>query len=709
MKKRTIPGVSAIRAWLSATLAGRALLAGAIAKCATLALGQLAIIPAATVETLDTGADICLMLGAAALAYRLSVVLKRRLLWRVRRKLTLSYIFIGVVPALLIITFFLLCGVLIMLNISSYLMQSRVQALVDQVQFLAQTTALELQGTISEPALAETLGRRQAAAAARYPAASYALVPFGRPCEGTLPAASRPPGLTALQAGPWAHLDAPVTIPPWIDCAGSAGLVAYSESGHTRLVVRAVTMPDSSVPRYAVVVDVPVTAAMALQMHDDTGIELGEVTALSGTSAPVPLAGRSIGGADGVPRPSMAVSSSLLARPLSWVTFLDYRDWQSGRTGTLTAAISTSIAAIWDRISSTPVTPIRNFSFGQMLLALLGVVAGLFLVIQVVALGMGLALARSITGSVHELFTGTERVRQGDFTHKIAINTRDQLGELAQSFNEMTGSIEELLQQKAEKERLAQELKTARAIQMSLLPQGSLRMPGLSLTGHCEPAREVGGDYYDFIPLDDQRLGILIADVAGKGTFAALYMAELKGVMFSLSQMYRSPRALLIEANRILSRHLDTRSFITITYAVVDMDARTLTYARAGHCPLMYLPGPYAAARQTQVLAPDGVVLGLKLDEGEMFARLLTEVALPLGPGDLFVLYTDGITEAVNPEGGYYGEHRLAELVEQHAELPLDELRERILRDVAAFVGPAPQHDDMTMLLLKVEDVAAAV
>ena len=207
------------------------------------------------------------------------------------------------------------------------------------------------------------------------------------------------------------------------------------------------------------------------------------------------------------------------------------------------------------------------------------------------ALVAGLALARSITGSVHELFAGTERVRQGDFTHKIAISAKDQLGELAESFNSMTASIEDLLRQAAEKKRLEEELRIAHEIQMSLLPQGPLRMPGLSVTALCVPAREVGGDYYDFLPLDAHRLGVLIADVSGKGTSAALYMAELKGLMLSLSRIHTSPRDLLIEANRIIAEHLDARSFITMTYAVVDLRARTMTYARAGHTPLIYLPG----------------------------------------------------------------------------------------------------------------------
>jgi sigma-B regulation protein RsbU (phosphoserine phosphatase) len=155
-------------------------------------------------------------------------------------------------------------------------------------------------------------------------------------------------------------------------------------------------------------------------------------------------------------------------------------------------------------------------------LILLLVIGVLFLIIQGLALMLGLVLARSITGSVHELFAGTERVRHGDFTHKIAIRAQDQLGELAQSFNSMTASIEDLLREQAEKKRLEEELRIAHEIQMSLLPHGPLRMPGLSVTAVCVPAREVGGDYYDFFPLDENRVGILIADVSGKGTSAAL-------------------------------------------------------------------------------------------------------------------------------------------------------------------------------------------
>jgi sigma-B regulation protein RsbU (phosphoserine phosphatase) len=338
------------------------------------------------------------------------------------------------------------------------------------------------------------------------------------------------------------------------------------------------------------------------------------------------------------------------------------------------------------------------------LIIVLLVIAGLFLIIQLVALSMGLALARSITSAVHELFMGTERVRHGDFSHRINVQSNDQLGELAGSFNEMTGSIEGLLQTAAEKKRLEEELRIARAIQMSLLPRGPLDVPGLAITALCVPAREVGGDYYDFFQLDRDRLGVLIADVSGKGTSAALYMAELKGLILALSQRYDSPRELLIEVNRIISEHLDSRSFITITYAMIDLQAGVMTFCRAGHTPLIFLSGRSGAESSARVLTPSGMVLGLRIDgAAEKFAELLEEERVDLSSGDVIVLYTDGITEAMNPESDLFGESRLSRIVEEHGHLESGELRERIMREVEAFVGSADQHDDMTMILLKVD------
>jgi serine phosphatase RsbU (regulator of sigma subunit) len=320
---------------------------------------------------------------------------------------------------------------------------------------------------------------------------------------------------------------------------------------------------------------------------------------------------------------------------------------------------------------------------------------------------MGWALARSITRSIHALFAGTERLRVGDLGHRIPIWGRDQLGELAESFNAMTANIETLLEQQAEKKRLEEELRIAREIQMSLLPRQTTPMAGLGLSALCVPAREVGGDYYDIFTLGPRRVGLLVADVAGKGTSAALYMAELKGLMLSLSQIHESPRRLLVEVNRIIAANLDSRSFITMTYAIVDLDRRSLTYARAGHTPLIHRT---SSPPKACLVAPSGMVVGLQLDGLEhRFEELLEEQTVPLVDGDVFVLYTDGVSEAMNAEGDLFGEERLRLLVEEHGGLGCEGLRERIVRDVEAYVGTADPHDDMTMIVVTVEKAAPAL
>jgi sigma-B regulation protein RsbU (phosphoserine phosphatase) len=340
-------------------------------------------------------------------------------------------------------------------------------------------------------------------------------------------------------------------------------------------------------------------------------------------------------------------------------------------------------------------------TFSSILLFMLVGIGGLLLVIEIVALGNGLALARSITDSVDELFKGTERVKAGEYAEQIPQRSDDQLGELALSFNVMTASIKQAMEDREEKQRLEGELRIAREIQMSLLPQGPLKAPGIALAALCSPAARSGRDYYDYLPLGGDRFALLIADVSGKGASAALYMAELKGLMLSLSRIHSSPRTLLIEADRIISLHLDNRSFITMIYAIVDAGARTLTCARAGHTPFIRIPAAPPGERRARVLAPDGMVLGLNLDNGERFQRTLCEVTIPLESGDLFFFFTDGISEAMDGKDGYFGEERLAEFLEAHADEPAEEIRDGLLREVSAFSAGQPQHDDITMIVLE--------
>jgi sigma-B regulation protein RsbU (phosphoserine phosphatase) len=645
------------------------------------------------VSVLSSAATIGLIVSVSVFIWRLFVLMKQRLLWRVRRKLILSYIFIGVVPSLLIVIFFLLGGLLIFMNVSAYLFKDGYDAAVDNVKLVTSGAASEI--SRAPDAAAQSLARTHRNAGMLYRGLSFEYLPVR---EGAATLGTR------ISAGAWEHVAAPTAIPAWVPRDGWSGTIAIPLAegpGEVELVNRAVSpVVIGGALVGHVIGDLPLADELIQKLHRDTGVRAGNAAVVEGNRPSLSLPRNDVTGAGS--------SGGWMTLFRNSVIFLDYKDWQTGQTRRVGISLSYRAGELYRRLSEAQQIS-SGVNLGAAAIIALLVIAGLFLIIEMVALSMGLALARSITSAVHELFMGTERVRHGDFAHRIQVHASDQLGELAGSFNEMTGSIEGLLQTAAEKKRLEEELRIARVIQMSLLPRGPLDVPGLGITALCVPAREVGGDYYDFFQLQGDRLGVLIADVSGKGTSAALYMAELKGLILALSQRYDSPRDLLIEVNRIISEHLDSRSFITITYAVIDLPAGVMTFCRAGHTPLIFLPGPSSIAPAAQVLTPSGMVLGLRIDgAAEKFAELLEEERVDLSPGDVIVLYTDGITEAMNPNSDLFGESRLSRIVEEHGHLDSGELRERIMREVEAFVGSADQHDDMTMILLKVDLAFAA-
>jgi serine phosphatase RsbU (regulator of sigma subunit) len=603
---------------------------------------------------------------------------RRAFLWRVRRKLLLSYLFLGVVPVVLSMAFALAFGVLLYVTVTSYVFLEGYGDTVEDVHQIAETSAIELGR--SPATVSAALQRKFANLAATYPNLSLAAVPAAA-------------GEATVTAGPWTHAAAPHEVPGWIRLAGgfSGTLPMRPAPGQpaSMLVIRSV-VPTSDRLRF-VVADLPVDEAVAARLRDRTGTGI-ENFVVSGCGAGEAPAAQN----------AAARQTSLFRET---VAFVDCTGWSNGGKGRVAVHLAAPVAGLYNRlaqIGAEPVTGTFDFSW-SVLVHLLEVLGALFLIVQGSAFVMGAVLAKSITSAVHELFVGTERVQQGDFAHRITIESRDQLGELADSFNRMSASIEHLLHVQREKQRLDDELRIAREIQKSLLPVHLPRVPGLDIAALCEPAREVGGDYYDFFEMGPGLLGVLIADVSGKGTSAALYMAELKGIILALSHTETSPRDLLIQVNQLLADHLDNRSFITMTYAVLDLNAGTLTSARAGHTPLMVV-----SSGRSEVIMSDGMVLGLRLPGAtERFPQLLAEHQRAILPGDVIVLYTDGITEAMDRTGELFGDAALARVLEGHPDLGATAIRERVVREVRAFVGDAEPHDDMTMIVLKLERAAS--
>jgi hypothetical protein len=248
-----------------------------------------------------------------------------------------------------------------------------------------------------------------------------------------------------------------------------------------------------------------------------------------------------------------------------------------------------------------------------------------------------------------------------------------------------------------ERQRLQQELEIARTVQMSFLPKSNPNMAELDIASRCAPALEVGGDYYDFMDLPDRRLGVVVGDVSGKGTQAAFFMTLTKGFVHALAEVSGSPSTVLTQVNKLFYENVDRGVFISMVYGIFDTNQHVLTLARAGHNPVIMRK---TAANQVQVVNPMGLALGL--DPGPTFAKSIQEVSIPFQSGDLFVFYTDGFPEAMNKTMEEFGEERLCQTVQKYAHGTAAEIMDGVFAEMRLFVGKAKQHDDMTIVVVKV-------
>jgi sigma-B regulation protein RsbU (phosphoserine phosphatase) len=380
---------------------------------------------------------------------------------------------------------------------------------------------------------------------------------------------------------------------------------------------------------------------------------------------------------------------------LNWLAEYPHYDWNKpNKTYSAILMVRSRPSAVFSAIFT------NTDKARSALVVIIVVVAVLFLFVEIVALVIGISLSKRITKAVNELYEGTRRVIYGDFRHRIPVRGSDQVAELTTSFNQMTGNLERLLSVEKEKERLQAELEIAREVQTQLYPRSVPPSRGLRLTVHCEPARMVSGDYYDYETVTTQKIAFAIGDVAGKGISAALLMATVQaalraqisaGLPASVDSDCSIESARVVsELNKQLYAHTAPEKYATFFFAMYDNHAGALTYTNAGHLPPILIRKGNALTLDT-----NGTVVG-----AFPFAQY-DESRLSFEPGDLLVCYTDGITEPENAYGEMFGEGRLIDLVKRSAHEDDHVIIKKVIDAVRNWHSAEELPDDMTLLIAR--------
>jgi sigma-B regulation protein RsbU (phosphoserine phosphatase) len=364
------------------------------------------------------------------------------------------------------------------------------------------------------------------------------------------------------------------------------------------------------------------------------------------------------------------------------------------------------LLAIRSRISAVlNVFFARKFDSEGGVIALLYGSAILFLLVETIAVTIGVSITRTVTAAVHNLYEGTQRVQEGDFSHRITVKGQDQVADLSRSFNRMTENLERLLAVAKESERIQAELEIAREVQTQLYPKQVPEMRGLRVTARWQPARMVSGDYFDYQGLDGDRLALAVGDVAGKGISAALLMATVQSCFRTQinscveaaaaggngsTRISVSPSGIVSQLNRQLFAFTTPEKYATFFFGLYEDRTGTFTYTNAGHLPPILIRGG-----EPQLLEVNGMVVG-----AFPFAAY-GESSVILQPGDLLVFYTDGITEPQNEYGEMFGENRMIETIARQASLESDAIIASVLESVERWTGSPELQDDQTLIIAR--------
>ncbi len=631
--------------------------------------------------------------------FRLQDYIRRRLMWRLRRRLVAAYIFIGLVPIALILVLVWL-GVTVMGGqFAAFIVANRLRLRSEKlsemnraVAHLAQADPESSPGKLADHLQAFYLG------GLRQHAVSY-------------------PGLEiTLQVGPEVRafsldgkvLARPVTIPAWLKDEEYSALIA----DRGRIELRAIDLGRTAAGPLKLALSQPITPLLL----DQVGQGVGPVGTVVGKSTGNAISfGSGTRGAKDSSEGKRAKGDSgsslefaVHSQHLSVPPAANPLDFAVYGTSTLVPVPWTGERQNSDEVLFVYVTS-RVFALSRQLLSTLGELSGVyvtaFYILAAILLGIelfsmvvGIRLNRSITTTVDRLYEATERVKRGDFSHRIGLKATDQLSALGAAFDSMTASVERLLQESIEKSRLEGELEFAHEVQRRLFPQVMPEVRGLALYGVCQPARVVSGDYYDCLLTGEDRLALVLGDISGKGISAALLMASIQSALHA--QFYElkgdgdllraglTPDEVVRRLNNQLYESTPQEKYATFFYGVYDGHTHKLAYTNAGHPP----PALFRRGR-VERLSVGGTVVGL-------FPSVLYEAgAISLEPGDVLLAYTDGMTEPENSFGEEFGEERLFQVAKRCLGSPPKLIADELYRAVSDWTGSPELQDDMTLLI----------
>ncbi len=311
-----------------------------------------------------------------------------------------------------------------------------------------------------------------------------------------------------------------------------------------------------------------------------------------------------------------------------------------------------------------------------------------------------LILVSFIIGSLGEVTKDIAAIGNGDLGRKIVTTRGDEIGRITHAVKTMTKKLKRAREVLIERERMKREMQIAKEIQQTLLPRSLPKFPGFIIDAYYQSAREVGGDYYDVLKINENQFGLVIGDVSGKGVAGSLVMAMVRSIMKIEAPKNPSPHQLLTILNATLRNDIPEGMFMTLFYVVFDLKEYEMTYCCAGHNPAYLID----SQEKLMTMKPEGAPLGISCFEEKDFASQLQEEKKKFNPGEILVLYTDGVTEAMNSRKEQFGEARFEKLLrERAASSTPDKFKRILIDDIEIFTGKEPQSDDTTFIIIKRE------